>query len=63
MDATTRAKAVRAAFDADNWHRTYSDEEYQRQVEDGYTEYLERIVDAVAGVIAAPVETQERGDQ
>lgn len=43
----TRDRAIRAAFEADNFHATYTDAQYQQEVADGRTWYLERIVDAV----------------
>lgn len=51
MSPETRAAAIRAAFDADNWKRVYTDDEYADQIAGGYTEYLERIVDAVIATL------------
>ena len=51
-DQTTRDRAIRAAFDADNSRqRKRTDVEFAEEVAAGRTAYLEVIVDAVAPIL------------
>lgn len=45
--AANRPDLIRVAFLADNWRRNFTDEEYQAEVANGRTRYIERIVDAI----------------
>jgi len=47
-----RARAIRAAYEADNSNRTYTDAEYAQDFVRGYTTYLHVIVDAVTPILA-----------